>query len=176
MFVGSSIKSPPLSGEATYAEDFGPFEGRIWLNTAHQGPIPRVAAEGARIALVKKIRPYLIRDEDFFQVPVRLRTALGKLIGANPDDIILANSTTYGLDLLANGIRWRAGDEILLVNGDFPANVFPWSISRDRGVTVRFIKASTPQIEPQQLAFEISPRTRLFCVSWVSTFTGTRST
>ena len=23
-----------------YAEDFGPFDGRVWLNTAHQGPLP----------------------------------------------------------------------------------------------------------------------------------------
>jgi selenocysteine lyase/cysteine desulfurase len=128
--------------------------------------------EAARVALDKKIRPYLIRDDDFFQVPVRLRAALGRLIGANPDEIILGNSTTYGLDLLANGIRWQAGDEILLVDGDFPANVFPWSILTNRGVIARFIKVRAAQIEAQQLALEISSRTRLFCVSWVSTFNG----
>jgi cysteine desulfurase/selenocysteine lyase len=171
MFVSSSIRHPP-GREAAYSDDFGPFEGRIWLNTAHQGPIPRVAAEAARTALAKKVRPYLIGDDDFFQVPVRLRAALGNLIGANPDDIILGNSTTYGLDLLANGLRWQAGDEILLVDGDFPANVFPWSILRDKGVTVRFFKSPAPRLDPQQLAHEISPRTRLFCVSWVNTFNG----
>ncbi len=88
-----------------YAKDFGPFDGRVWLNTAHQGPLPRVAVETARVALEQKTRPHLLRDEDFFEVPRTLRTALGKLIGSAPEDIILGNSTSYGLDLLANGMQ-----------------------------------------------------------------------
>jgi cysteine desulfurase/selenocysteine lyase len=155
-----------------YAEDFGPFDGRVWLNTAHQGPLPKVAAEAARAALEQKARPHLLRDEDFFEVPRRLRAALGKLIGAAPEDIILGNSSSYGLDLLANGMQWRRGDEVLVVDGDFPADIFPWLILRDQGVTVRFIEARAGHMEPQQLALEISPQTRLFCTSWVNSFSG----
>jgi len=155
-----------------YIEDFGPFDGRVWMNTAHQGPLPRVAAEAAKIVLKQKVQPHLIRDEAFSEVPKRLKAALGKLIGAVPEDIILGNSTTYGLDLLANGMRWQRGDEVLVVDGDFPANVLPWSILRDDGVTVRFLKAPKGVVEPLQLAHEISPRTRLFCTSWVNSFTG----
>lgn len=155
-----------------YAEHFGPFGGRVWLNTAHQGPLPKIAIEAAKIAIEQKIRPHLLRDEDFFEVPRRMRTALGKLTGAEPDDIILGNSTTFGLDLLANGIQWQRGDEVLLVDGDFPADVFPWLILRNQGVTVRFIQARSGAVEPEQLAREISPRTRLFCTSWVNSFNG----
>lgn len=155
-----------------YGADFGPFDGRVWLNTAHQGPLPKVAIEAARAALEQKARPHLLRDEDFFEVPRRLRTALGKLTGAAPEDIILGNSTTYGLDLLANGMQWRRGDEVLVVDGDFPADVFPWLILRNQGVNVRFIEARTGGVEPEQLAREISPRTRLFCTSWVNSFSG----
>ncbi len=155
-----------------YAEDFGPFNGRIWLNTAHQGPLPKVAIEAAKATLEQKIRPHLLLDEDFFEVPRRLRAALGKLTGAAPEDIILGNSTTYGLDLLANGMQWQRGDEVLVVDGDFPADVFPWLILRNQGVTVRFIKARAGGVEPQQLALEISPQTRLFCTSWVNSFSG----
>ena len=155
-----------------YAADFGPFNGRVWLNTAHQGPLPRVAVEAAKAALEQKARPHLLRDEDFFEVPRRLRMALGKLIDAPPEDIILGNSTSYGLDLLANGMQWCGGDEVLLVDGDFPADVFPWTPLRSQGVTVRFIEASAGQIAPQELARQITPRTRLFCTSWVNSFTG----
>jgi cysteine desulfurase/selenocysteine lyase len=155
-----------------FSEDFGPFDGRVWLNTAHQGPMPKVAIEAGRAMLDQKTRPHLIRDRDFFEVPRRLRVAIGKLIAATADDIILGNSTTYGIDLLANGMQWQRGDEVLLVDEDFPADVFPWLLLRSQGVTVRFIKAQAGAIEPQQLAREISPRTRLFCTSWVNSFTG----
>ena len=62
-----------------YAEHFGPFGGRVWLNTAHQGPAPQVALEAARATLEQKARPHLLRNEDFFEVPRKLREALGKL-------------------------------------------------------------------------------------------------
>lgn len=52
-----------------YFEDFGPFDGRVWLNTAHQGPLPKVAREAGKVALEQKVRPHLLRDEDFFEVP-----------------------------------------------------------------------------------------------------------
>jgi len=160
--------------EATnvYAGDFGSFSGRIWLNTAHQGPLPKVAVAAARTALEQKVQPHLLQDEDFFEVPRRLRAALGKLIGAAPEDIILGNSTSYGLDLLANGMPWQLGDEVLVLDGDFPADIFPWLILRDHGVTVRFLEAPGGAVRPQQLALEISPRTRLFCTSWVNSFSG----
>src|ERR1035438_10838672 len=68
-----------------YFEDFGPFDGRVWLNTAHQGPLPKVAREAGKVALEQKVRPHLLRDEDFFEVPGRLRAALGTLVSASPD-------------------------------------------------------------------------------------------
>ncbi len=105
-------------------------------------------------------------------MPRRLREALGKLIGAAPEDIILGNSTSYGLDLLANGMQWQRGDEVLVVDGDFPADIFPWLILRNQGLTVRFLEAQGGAVQPQQLAIEISSRTRLFCTSWVNSFSG----
>lgn len=161
-----------MKSNSPSCEDFGPFDGRIWLNTAHQGPLPREAIVAARLALEAKTRPHLLRDEDFFEVPRRLRAALGQLIRARPDDIILGNSTTYGLDLLANGMSWQAGDEVLLVHGDFPANVFPWLTLRSQGVSLRFMRTQLPGVDPQELARAISPRTRLFCTTWVNSFTG----
>jgi selenocysteine lyase/cysteine desulfurase len=172
MFSVPVTRPRPGAGTTGYAGDFGPFNGRTWLDTAHQGAIPRVAADAARAAVAQKSRPHSIRNEDFFEAPVRLRSALGRLIGANPDDVILGNSATYGLDLLANGVRWRPGAEVVLVEGDYPANVYPWMILRGQGVTVRFIKAPRALVEPHQLARELSRRTRLFCASWVNPFTG----
>ena len=49
------------------------------------------------------------------------------------DQVILGNSTSYGLHLLVQGIPWREGDEVLLVDGDFPATVVPWLPLAERG-------------------------------------------
>ncbi len=158
--------------ESRYADDFGPFDGRIWFNTAHQGPLPRVSVQAARQTLEQKTRPHELRDDEFFETPRRLREVLGRLIAAKADDIVLGNSTSYGLDLLAHGIRWLSGDEVLLVKGDFPADIFPWFILRERGVRVRICEPRGPVITAETLAQEISPQTRLFCTTWINSFTG----
>lgn len=153
-------------------EDFGPFDGRIWFNCAHQGPLPRVAVEAAQEALFWKIAPHRIADDTFNLVPQRLKRALGRLINAPAEDIILGNSTSYGLHLLANGIPWRAGDEVLLVDGDFPANILPWLGLRKRGVVVRLIQSRDAVLQADELQEHFTERTRLFCISWVNSFTG----
>ena len=100
----------PLSANVLpdYAADFGDFEGRIWLNAAHQGPLPRVALAAAEEALAAKASPSRISDEAFVAVPQRLRELLGRLIGVSAEQIILGNSASWGLQVLANGLPWRA--------------------------------------------------------------------
>src|ERR671936_1017897 len=75
----------PQAGEAApmseYAVDFGDFDGRIWLNAAHQGPLPRVAIAAAEQALAAKAAPHRIADDDFSTVPRRLRELLGRVVG-----------------------------------------------------------------------------------------------
>src|SRR5262245_55299209 len=86
------------------SRDFESTEGHVWLNCAHQGPLPRVAAEEAREAILFKTELHRLKDEFFSEVPARLKRVLGSLIEAPADEIILGNSASYSLHLLANGI------------------------------------------------------------------------
>src|SRR5262249_14296781 len=113
-----------------------------------------------------------LTTERFTNVPKRLKQAFANLIGALPQDIILGNSASYGLHLLANGIPWRAGDEILLMKGDFPSDILPWLALRKKGVNVRLIEPSRHVIQPDELEANITPATKLFCTTLVHSFSG----
>jgi selenocysteine lyase/cysteine desulfurase len=52
---------------------------------------------------------------------------VARLVNASPDDVLLANSTSYTLNLVAQGLKWDEGDEVICVDGDFPATVLPWT-------------------------------------------------
>lgn len=155
-----------------YAHDFGPFDGRTWLNCAHQGPLPRIAADEAHDAIGWKVAPYELTAERFNSVPARLRTALARLVGASEDEIILGNSASYGLHLLANGISWNQGDEVLVVANDFPSDILPWLRLEEHGVHVQRLHPQNPLPDPDELRRAISPGTRLFCTTWVHSFSG----
>lgn len=159
-----------MTGE--FSGDFGGFDGRAWLNCAHQGPLPLVAAAAAEQALADKLAPHRIGDQAFAEVPARLKDALGRLAGVPADEVILGNSTSYGLQLLVQGVDWRQGDEVLLVDGDFPATIVPWLPLAGRGVRVRLLRPQGGALAAGQLAAELTPATRLFCTSWVFSFTG----
>jgi selenocysteine lyase/cysteine desulfurase len=157
----------------SFAKDFGPFEGKIWINCAHQGALPKRAVDAAHEAISWKIAPYhLMTSERFSEVPRNLKQALGRLVGAPPEDIILGNSASYGLHLLANGIPWREGDEVLLIRGDFPSVILPWLALERRGVSVRWIEPGEAGLEPDQLERHITKKTKLLCTTWVHSFTG----
>jgi cysteine desulfurase/selenocysteine lyase len=156
-----------------YAEDFGPFDGRIWLNCSHQGPLPKVAAAAVATAVRWKVAPFPLADSNLFErVPSELRRSLARLINASPDEIILGNSASYGLSVLARGIRWKAGDEVLLVENDFPASLYPWLPLREQGVAIRFLRPAGRVLQPGELEAALRPETRLFCATWVHSFVG----
>lgn len=156
----------------SWRHEFGSFDGRVWLNCAHQGPLPRVAADRARAAIEQKESPHSIPDEAFWEVPLRLRETIGSLIHAPANEVILGNSTSYGLNLLAQGLPWKTGDEILVVDGDFPATVVTWLPLKKRGVEVRFLDPQDAVPTAEELERAITPATRLFCSSWVFSFSG----
>lgn len=155
------------------SNDFGPFDGRIWLNASHQGPLPKIAIEAAHRAVDLKRAPQALATSTLFSdVPARLREALGRLLNADPDDIILGNSASYGMHLLALGIRLTKGDEVLVVEGDFPATILPWTLLGERGVAVRFLRPKGSVLSPDELRAALSPKTRVFATTWVHSFTG----
>lgn len=152
-------------------EAFGPLE-RAWLNTAHQGPLPHVAAEVGRRAIEEKLDPRRISEGAFFEVPAMLRSTLARLVAADPAEIVLGNSTSYGLNLLAHGLPLVAGDEVLLVEGDFPASIYPWLPLQRSGIRLRMLPAPSGALEPEDLEAALTDRTRVVCTSWVFSFTG----
>jgi len=155
-----------------YRTDFVPLEGKIWLNAASEGPLPIAAAQTLQEAVEWKSKPYLLNNDKFVLVPYELKQSIGRLIGVNDRDVILGNSASYGLHILANGIAWQSGDEILLMQNDFPTDIFPWLALERQGVRIIQIPPKERVLSPDELLTNITDKTRLFCISQVHTFSG----
>ncbi len=99
------------------------------------------------------------------------RAQFAALLGGAGDEIAFLRNTGDGATILAHGVDWNAGDELLLCHDEFPSNVYPWLALRERGVNVRLLSG---RLTPERLRAEISARTRAVVVSWVSYFDGYR--
>jgi cysteine desulfurase / selenocysteine lyase len=154
----------------------GEFEfqpGCEWLNTAHQGRLPRRAAVALAEAVRWKLHPEMLAtSQRFSEVPARLRRALARVLGAHEDEVVLANSASYGLHLVANGLELGAGDEVVVAANDFPSDILPWLSLRDRGVTVRMVEPRDEVLSPDEVQAALTDRTRVVCLTWVHSFSG----
>jgi len=119
-----------------------------------------------------KRRPYLLTHKRFRDVPNRLKDAVAELIGVAAEDVILGNSATYGIHLLANGLPLEPGDEVLVMRNDFPTDILPWLGLKKRGITVKQLPSKGPVIIPAELETAVTPRTKVVCLSHVHTFSG----
>lgn len=96
------------------------------------------------------------------------RARIARFIGARPGEIAILRNTGDGANAIAAGFPWTAGDELILPDNEFPANVQPWLRLRKLGVNVRFVNSRQARLTPDVLRAHLSPRTKIVAVSWVS--------
>jgi cysteine desulfurase family protein (TIGR01976 family) len=108
------------------------------------------------------------------------RAAFADFLGGRPSEIAFgANMTTLTFHLgRALGRRWAPGDEIVVTELDHHANVDPWrQLARVRDFVVRTarFRPDTGQLDMDDLAEALGPRTRLVAIGAASNALGTKS-
>ncbi len=102
------------------------LEPRAYLN--HAGVSP--PSEPVRRAVAGAVDDFARRGGDAVGAALerrgRLRAAVARLLGCAPGDVGLTTSTTGGIRSVALDLDWRRGDRVVLLDGEFPANVTPW--------------------------------------------------
>jgi selenocysteine lyase/cysteine desulfurase len=102
------------------------------------------------------------------------RAVAARLIGAHSREIALVPNTTSGIAIVAEGLDWEAGDQVITLADEFPSNLYPWLNLADRGVKTHRLPTHLGRIELDRLAAACNARTRLISVSWVGYATGYR--
>lgn len=103
-----------------------------------------------------------------------MRQSAANLIGAATDEIALVPNTTAGINLVAEGLDWRSGDNLVTLGDEYPSNLYPWMHLADRGVETRRVPTADGVVDYDQLADRSDDRTRLITVSWVAFSNGCR--
>ncbi|HEX3456848.1 MAG TPA: aminotransferase class V-fold PLP-dependent enzyme [Candidatus Baltobacteraceae bacterium] len=154
--------------------EFAVTQRYVYLNNASAGPLPRSSeeriAEFARAQSEEAVLgtfPHDLRMTEY-------RDRIGNFIGASGSEIAIVVNTGAGANVIALGIGWSPGDEVLLCDNEFPANSVPWLALRRRGVEVRMLPTRRERLTPEVLRRELSPRTRLVALSWISYAEGYR--
>ena len=104
----------------------------------------------------------------------RLRGQFASLLGAESSEICLVANTTTGVNLVAEGWPWQAGDSVVVPEGEFPSNLFPWQNQLAKGVEVRLVPRHGGEVRVDDLMARVDGSTRMIAASWVGYASGYR--
>lgn len=112
------------------SEDF-PNSGKIYLNNASVSLMPLQSIEAMKDFLISynSIGPDSINSEPFITEILRnIRKIIAKIINCQPEEVILTQSTTDGINIVANGISFEQNSNIIIrgLSHEHHANFYPW--------------------------------------------------
>lgn len=146
----------------------------IYLDHAAVGPLTGPAADAINRYVQQCVDTGDRHWAQWYSQVEQTRAAGAQLIGATPEEVALVHSTSEGITLVAEGLDWKAGDNVVIPAAEFPANVYPWLHLKDRGVEVRRVEMADDHFDYQRLDDACDSRTRVVSASWVGFANGYR--
>ena len=144
----------------------------LYLDSAHQTPL----ATNVRAALEEFLseghemggpKPVWLRRAE------ETRECVAKFLNASPNEIAFTKNTSEGLNIAANAVPLKAGDNVVLIEGDHPNNAYAWLNLKRKGVEVRFAKLPDTEIATAEtFAPHIDDRTKVITLSHVTFHAG----
>jgi len=146
-----------------------------YLDHASVSPLPARTADALRAWTTDLETQGSAQWPAWHQHVQEARRLGAELLHAQPEEVALVNSTTAGINLVAEGFPWRSGDNLVTLASEFPSNVYPWKNLSNQGVETRIVPAPRGRVSLADVAAACDARTRLLAVSWVEFLTGWRN-
>lgn len=156
-------------------EEFPVTKNRIFLDHAKVAPLSRRVKEAVEGFTKDATEFGTAHYASWMKHVESVRHSFAGLINAKPEEVAFVKNTSEGLSIVANGITWREGDNVVIPDIEFPANVYPWLNLARWGVETRFVKAVSGRVLFENIVSQVDERTRVISVSSVECNSGFRN-
>lgn len=146
----------------------------VWLNNCGVAPPGRHVLSAMADFFGDYARCCILGERETYPVVRgRIKAILAGLLGCAPEELALIHNTAEGMNFISHGLSLSPGDEVVLLENEYPSNVYPWRHLEGRGVLLRTAPmAESPEEFLDGLATVITPRTRVLALSAVHWCTG----
>ena len=156
----------------------------IHLNTASLGATPRVVLDRTiqawrELEASPVVMAYGNAENTVLSAVERVRERAARFLGCEKDELLITRCTTDAMSIVAQGMRWTAGERVLTTDLEHDGGSLCWAyIARRHGVVVDRIPIAIDEHESasivRRFAAAITPATRVISVSHVISSTGLR--
>ncbi|HEX9109028.1 MAG TPA: aminotransferase class V-fold PLP-dependent enzyme, partial [Longimicrobiales bacterium] len=139
--------TPSYDVQALRTREFPALADAVFMNAASFGPLPRRSLAAVDDFNDRRVHVRRFGDTDIPEAHARARAAAARLVGGAPAEIALGPNTQIGLNLAAGFVlqefqregRFQGRRRIVLSEGEFPANVYPWLALERAGAIVQLV-------------------------------------
>ena len=147
-----------------------------YLNSAAVAPLPTIAVEAVNRQLRDVSENGSANFVDWIATKNRARETVAKMLKVKPEQIAFMRNTSDGFATVANGLKWKKGDNIVTFEREFPANFYAWRRVRDVfDVELRLCPERNGRIDLDEFINLIDKNTRLVSISAVQFASGFRA-
>ena len=159
----------------TLRDHFPVTQRYAYLNHAGVSPTSRLAGAAGRQFLDDLEQHGETLSEAWEERADEVRRRFAAWIGGDEEGVAFVKNTTQGLLIVANGFHWNAGDNVVISDVEFPANVYPWMNLARHGVQTRMVPMKMGRIDVQDVLTRLDARTRVLSLSHVEYANGFRN-
>ena len=154
--------------------DFPINQEYVWLNNCGVAPPGRHILSAMAGFFDDYARRCILGERQTYPaVRGRIKAILAGLLGCAPEELALIHNTAEEMNFISHGLSLSPGDEVVLLENEYPSNVYPWRHLENRGVVLRTAPmGDTPEAFLAGLGPLITPRTRVMAISAVHWCTG----
>jgi cysteine desulfurase / selenocysteine lyase len=147
-----------------------------YFNHAAVSPLNNRVAEALRAYMDTAQRvPFERWPSQLSGVSKRLKERAAQLIGAEADEVVPMLNTAMGVNTAAQSLPLHAGDNVLVLDGDYPAMIYPWLNLAPKGILVKWVPQVHGGLDLETLKARIDSRTRVIAISTAMFATGFRN-
>lgn len=116
----------------------------VYLNTAYMSPLLNSVVKAIDQGVRSKSKPWEIKIDDFYNNIERARVLFSNLMNTNSQNIAIVPSASYGIQVAANNIKIDKSKKILILEDQFPSNVYPWQkVAKEKNIEILRIRQGT---------------------------------
>jgi selenocysteine lyase/cysteine desulfurase len=137
------LKSTKMNSFPSQKNKFSLPDNVTYLNCAYMGPLLQTVEAAGIEGLKRKSQPYQVSPANFFSEVEELKKLYARLLNIDESQrIVVVPSTSYGLANAAKNSPINKGQNIVVLDEQFPSNIYTWQrVADEKDAEVRFVNA-----------------------------------
>ena len=151
-------------------------EELIWLNNCGVSVPPRSSTRAVKDYLAAYGAAGILQTaKPHGQVKRNIQQLFAKFLGGSPHEYAILNNTAEGMTFIAQSLPLERGDKILLVEREYPSNVYPFLQLKRQGIEIGYVNPGLSNDEfLENIRAALTTNVRAMSLSAVDWLTGLR--